>query len=154
MRKWFCLSALAWGAFAAAAGRHELNGTWQLDRSHSEVSDEKLKSETLEIQQMEDSVQIADAITATDGKERKSDIQCNTLGKECKLKGEQVSIWYNGSMLVMMETRRGGVLVVKKRLKASGDGQTLTMEVTSIAPQGKSESFTFTKQPVTAAAKH
>jgi len=84
MWKQLCLSALALGAAAAAAGRPDLNGTWQLDLSRSELGDDKLKSETLEIQQMEDSVQIADAMIAADGKERKSDIQCNTLGKECQ----------------------------------------------------------------------
>jgi len=154
MWKQLCLSALALGAAAAAGGRPDLNGTWQLDLSRSEPGDDKLKSETLEIQQMEDSVQIADAVIAADGKERKSDIQCNTLGKECKLKGEQVSIWYNGPMLIIMETRQGNEVVVKRRLKASDDGRTLNMEVIRMAPSGeKTERFTFMKQPVTATAK-
>lgn len=153
MWKKLCLSALALAAAAVAAGRPDLNGTWQLDRSRGEIGDDKLKSETLGIQQMEDSVQIADAITATDGKERKSEIQCNTLGKECKLKGEQVTSYYNGSMLVVIETLRNN-LVVKRRLKTSDDGQTLSMEVIRMTPSGeKSESFLFTKQPVTATAK-
>ena len=151
MCKWFYLSALAFGAIAMAAGRGELNGTWQLDRNHSAAGEEKLKSETLAIQQSEDAVHIDDAIVAADGKERKSNIQCNTVGKECQVKGEQISMWYNGPMLVMMETR--GTTVVKKRLKTSDDGQTLQLEVIHIVPQSESENFTFVKQPVTTAVK-
>jgi hypothetical protein len=153
MRKWPCLSALALGA-AVAAGRPDLNGTWQLDRSHSETGDDKLKSETLDIQQTEDSIQIADAVIDTDGRERKSAIQCNTMGKECKVKGELVSSWYNGPTLVIMETWRANEVVVKKSLKQSADGRTLNIEVIHIAPPGeKNEILAFTRQAVTAAAK-
>ena len=151
MWKWVCLSALALGA-AAAAGRPQLTGTWQLDRARSQPGDEKLKSETLSIQQGDDSVQISDDVTETDGKEHKSDIQCNTVGKECKLKSEQVSAWYNGPILVIIETRRGNEVVVRKRLKTSDDGQTLSMEVDHLAPPSeKNETYTFTKSTTTAA---
>jgi len=57
-------------------------------------------------------------------------------------------------MLIIMEKRQANEVVVKKRLKASDDGRTLNMEVIRMAPSGeKTKSFTFTKQPVTAAAK-
>jgi len=153
MFKRLCVSALALSAAAMAAGRSDLNGTWQLDRSRSTIGDDKLKDETLDIHQKEDSVRIADALTEADGKQRKSDIQCNTLGKECKLKGEQVSAWYNGEALVIMETLRNDV-VVKRRLKASDDGRTLSVEVTRMASSGeKSESFSFSRQPTATAQR-
>ena len=61
-------------------------------------------------------------------------------------------MWHNGPMLVLMETR--GNAVIKKRLKLSDDGQTLSLEVIHIAPkEDKGESFTFVIQPETAAAK-
>ncbi|HEY2017759.1 MAG TPA: hypothetical protein VGH38_29845, partial [Bryobacteraceae bacterium] len=144
MWKWFYLSALLAGA-AAAADRPDLNGTWQLDPAHSQFTEDRLKSETLEIQQKEDSIQISEALTDPAGKERKSDVQCNTAGKECKLKGEQVSFWYNGPILVMMETRKGNEVVTKTSLKL--DGETLSVEVVHIAPAGeKNETLTFRKQ--------
>ena len=142
MGKWLCLWVAAVG-MSAAAGRADLNGVWQLDRTHS---GDKVKSETLEIQQTEGAIQIADTTVGADGKEQKSDIQCNTLGKECKLKDEQVSLWYNGPMLVLMETRRANESVVKKRLKTSVDGRTLTLDVIHISPSGENETLTFTKR--------
>jgi hypothetical protein len=148
MWKWLCLSAVTLGT-VCAAGRADLSGVWELDRTHS---GDKVKSETLQITQSEGAIQIADTMVDADGKEQKSDIQCNTLGKECKLKGEQVSLWYNGPMLVVMEMRRANE-VVKKQLKTSDDGQTLKLDVIHIAPAGeKDETLTFTKQPSAARA--
>lgn len=135
MRIWLCAAAVALSASAVGADRPDLNGSWQL------------KGETLAIVQKEDSIQITDVTTDTDGKDTKVDLQCNTLGKECKSKGEQVSFWYNGPMLVMMEMRRGNEVVIKKRLKPSEDGKTLSMEVIHIVPPAeKSETLTFVRQ--------
>lgn len=146
MRRWLFLAVLASSA-AALDNRALLNGTWHLDPSHSKIAEEKVKSETLEIQQNEDSIHFTDSMTDPEGKERKSGVDCNTVGKECKLKGEQVSFWYNGPALIMMETRRNSEVVIKKSLKASEDGQTLNVEVTHIAPVGeKNETLTFRKQ--------
>jgi hypothetical protein len=145
MRCFFSLAAFALAA--AAADRPDFNGTWSLDASRSQFGEDKLKSATLEIRQTGDSIQIVEALTDPDGKERKLDIQCNTLGKECKTKDEQVSIWYNGPMLVLMETRRGNEVVLKRRLKRSDDGKTLSVEVMHIAPPGaKNEVYAFNRQ--------
>lgn len=52
-----------------------------------------------------------------------------------------------------METLPNDV-VVKRRLKASDDGRTLSVEVTRMAPSGeKSESFRFTRQPTATAQR-
>jgi hypothetical protein len=127
---------------AMAAGRPDLNGTWQLDSTGLE---NKLKSETLVIHQDEDSVQIAEDRTGKNGKEIKDDIQCNTLGQECKLKNAQVSLWYNGSILVLVETHND--IVTRTRFTPSGDGKTLNLEVTHMGPGNqKTENLIFTKQ--------
>ena len=127
---------------AMAADRPELNGTWQLDASGA---DSKFKSETLVIHQTEDSVEIAKDRTTKSGKESKDDIQCNTMGQECKLKNVQVSLWYNGSMLVLVETHND--VVTKTRFSSSEDGKTLKLEVTHMAPGAqKIENLTFTKK--------
>ena len=153
MRKRLFLTALALGTAAFAAGRADLAGTWQLDPSRSDSGEEKLKGETLDIKQMEDAVQVADALIEADGKERKSDVQCNTLGKECKLRGEQVTVYYNGNALVIMETLPKDV-VVKRRLEATDDGRTLNMRLTRLAPSGeKIENYTFTRQPASTAKR-
>jgi hypothetical protein len=145
MYKWIGFFALGLCA-AMAAGRPDLNGVWQLD-SNGLAGESKLKSETLVIHQSEDSVQISDDRTGKNGKEFKNEIDCNTLGQECKLKSAQVSLWYNGSMLVLVETQHDNTVVTKKRLTPSEDGKTLSMEVIHIAPANqKTENLTFTKQ--------
>ncbi|MGO9255316.1 MAG: hypothetical protein ACLQU1_03290 [Bryobacteraceae bacterium] len=129
---------------AMAAGRPDLNGVWQLDSSGL-PGESKLKSETLVIHQSEDSVQISEDRTGKNGKEFKDDIQCNTMGQECKLKNAQVSLWYNGSILVLVETHND--VVTKTRFTSSEDGKTLNMEVTHMAPGNpRTENLTFTKQ--------
>jgi hypothetical protein len=139
------LGLFALGLFSAmAAGRPDLNGVWQLDGS-TLAGESKLKSETLVIHQGDDSVQISQERTARNGKEIKNEIDCNTEGKECKLKNTQVSLWYNGAMLVLVETHND--VVTKTRFTPSEDGKTLNMEVIHMAPgTPKTETLTFTRQ--------
>ena len=149
MRKFLWISALA-AAAGWAADRPSLTGSWLLDPAHTEVNGDKPKSLSLSIRQDEDAIQISEAATDASGREKKSDIQCNTLGKLCKVKdaGElaEITMYYNGDRLVAIETRHNNDIAIKKRLKASDDGKTLTMEVIHIAPQAKTENYTFTKQ--------
>ncbi len=145
MWKILCLSAAALSCVVlpsgvAAADRPELAGTWQLDATHSQIGDPKLKDMTWSITQKDDSIVIAQAVTDTGGKEKKCDIQCGTEGAECKIKewGQptQVTLYYNGPALVMLEQSHGTDFVTKKRLLTSADGKTLTVEVQHIAPPG------------------
>ncbi len=130
---------------AMAADRPELNGTWQLDSS-TLSAEAKLKSETLVIHQDEDSVQISEDRTGKNGKEMKDDIQCNTMGQQCKLKNAEVSAWYNGSILVLVQTHND--VTTRTRFSPSDDGKTLHLEISHMGPSGeKLEKLTFTKQP-------
>jgi len=136
---------------ASAADRADLNGTWVLDLSHSSGPGSKVKAETLFISQKTDAVQLSEATTETNGKELKVDIACNTDAQGCKVKengqATEVSFWYNGPTLVMMEQRHGNDFVTQTKLKPSEDGKTLSMEVVYLAPVGhKPENYTFTKQ--------
>jgi hypothetical protein len=147
MRKLACFGAMLFAAWAA--DRPDVNGKWVLDATHSESG--KVKSETLSINQKDDAVQISDEMTETNGKAVKVDVSCNTEGQECKVKengqSTQVSFWYNGPVLVMMEQRHGNDFVTQKKLKPSDDGKSLSMQVVYIAPPGhKPETYTFTKQ--------
>jgi hypothetical protein len=120
-----------------AADRPELNGTWQLSSAH----EGKLKFETLLIQQTPDSVKISE----TGAKEKPVDLACGVDGHECKLKEGEISCWYNGQALVMMEMHHNRDVVTKMRLEPSEDGKTLNVEVTRVSPPGSSFTYTFKK---------
>lgn len=146
MRRYFLLFILALAA-AVAADHPALGGMWVLDPSHSDMDATKIKSETLSIDQQAEAVHISETVTAPNGKESTSDISCNTAGETCKIKDHghaDVSFWYNGAMLVMSEIRNGNDWIVKRRLKPSDDGHTLTIEVIHLAPVSKTETLTFT----------
>jgi len=146
MRKCTLLALVLLGG-AAGADRPDLNGDWRLDPSHTQGSDSKTKAYALTIHQTDESIGLSEAITDTDGKERKTEIQCKTDGGECKVKQGTVSFWYDGSSLVLMEVRRNNANVIKRRFQTSEDGKSLSMEITPIAPPGqKVETLTFAKQ--------
>lgn len=145
MWKYAWISTLLVGA-AAAADHPNLNGTWALDAAHSQIRESKLKAETLAIQQKEDAVQIADEVSAG-GKDHKSEYECLADGSTCKANDLSVMVYYNGPVLVLMEMRHNNAIVVKKRIKASDDGKTLSMDIIHVAPVGlQNETLTFVKQ--------
>jgi hypothetical protein len=145
MRNWLCVALLVAGS-AAAADRPDLTGTWKLDLAHSQTGDEKIQSGTLLIHQTGDAVTITNNQVAPDGKEKKLEVNCNTMGKECKLKEGSFSLYYNGPVLVMVQTR-GSDLAVKRSFTLSPDGTRITMEVTHLSPPGKpGESYLYVKQ--------
>jgi hypothetical protein len=117
-------------ALAFAAGRPQLNGTWQ-----------SANAETVAIQQTEDSVQITETV-----RDKQTAVQCNTIGKSCKVKGGEVTFWYSGPMLVMMESLRNASHVTEKRWTPSDDGKTLNLEVIHINPTGGSEKVAYNRR--------
>ena len=145
----FLLLAAAAGTCAFAADRPVLNGTWQLDPGQSQVADAKVKGETWAITQKDGTVGIVETVTDTGGKEKKVNIECGTEGQNCQVKENgqptQVSMYYNGDALVLLEQWHGTDYVTKKRIRT--DGKTLTVEVMHIAPPGhKDEVLKFVKQ--------
>jgi hypothetical protein len=146
MRKLALLSIMTLTA-AVGADHPALGGTWVLDPARSDTGG-KIKSEMLSIDQQAEAVHLSQTITDANGKETKSEIACNTAGETCKIKDHgaaEVSFWYNSGMLVMSEMRHGNDWVVKRRLKPSDDGRTLTIEVIHLAPDQKTETLTFTR---------
>lgn len=149
MWKILCLSAAILSA-TAAADRPELSGTWQLDAAKSQFADVKMKAATWSIAQKDASINIAQAITESNGKQVKIDVDCSTEGQPCTIKeaGQptQVTMYYNGPALVMLEQLHGTEMVTKKRILLSADGKTLTVDVQHLAPPGrKNETWTFVK---------
>jgi hypothetical protein len=130
----------SWGA----GDRSDLNGTWL-------ISEGKL-TRTLSISQKGDGVELTDSATEANGKQKKVDVACQSDGQPCKVKMDghpaEVSFWFNGQTLVMLEQTHGNDFVTKWRMKASDDGKTLTMEIEHVSPPGrKTENITFTRQP-------
>jgi hypothetical protein len=137
------VSLLAIPAAGQEEERPKFSGTWEFDASKSDVHLSKISSATWVIEEGDNSIHI----TQTDnGKSKKLELQCTTDGKECKLPGDRrASFWYNGPLLVEMETKVDHV--IRYKMKVSEDGKTLTVEVTHIVPQSdKIDTLVFQKQ--------
>ena len=96
------------------------------------------------ISEDDSSIQITES---EDGASKKIEMKCTTDGKQCKVTGDKAtaSFWYNGPMLVEMETK--GDKVMRYRMKLSDDGKTLTVATTSIVPQSTQDDvLVFRKQ--------
>jgi hypothetical protein len=78
-------------------------------------------------------------VSEFDHERKVAEFECNTIGKECDVKdggkAAKVTMYFNGPMLVMMETR--GSDVVKRRFRADGD--LLEVDTMPIVPAGKTE---------------
>jgi hypothetical protein len=122
--------------------RPNFSGTWQLDASKSELHLSKISSATWVIEEGDNSIHISET---ENGKSKKTELQCSTDGKECKFPGDRRdSFWFNGAMLVDMETKNTNV--TRYRMKISDDGKTLTVEVNQIVPQNdKTDTMVFQK---------
>ena len=124
--------------------RPSLTGTWQLDTAKSEVRGGKINPATWVIEETDNSIHITQSES---GKSKKIEMQCTTDGKECQVTGDKAkaSFWYNGPMLVEMETK--GDHVMRYRMKVAEDGKTLSVEMTHIVPQiDKIDTLVFAKQ--------
>jgi hypothetical protein len=140
-----CFSLAIFALSAMAQDRPLMTGTWQLDAAKSDLKTIKPSAATWVIDEGDNSIHIVESET---GKSKKLDLQCTTDGKECQVAGDKAraSFWYNGPMLVEMETR--GDRVTRFRLKVSEDAKTLTVEMTHIVPQmDKIDVMIFNKQP-------
>jgi hypothetical protein len=142
---WLAYSVLAVFALPMAAqDRPDLSGTWQFDSSKSEMHSIRIAGATWVIHEDDSSIQITES---EDGASKKIELKCTTDGKQCKIGGEKAtaSFWYNGPMLVEMESK--GDRVVRYRMKLSDDGKTLTVATTSIVPQASQDDvLVFRKQ--------
>ncbi len=132
----------------AAADWRDLTGAWTLDPAHSPAA--KVKAESLSIQQTENTIELTDALTDSNGKEWKSVFHCNIDGNQCKVKDQGqnavLTFWYNGLALMMMETKKDGAYVIRKQLTLSEDAKTLSLELEHLNPPGAKEVYTYTKQ--------
>jgi hypothetical protein len=129
--------------------RPDLSGKWLLDASKSEMQLNRLSALTMVISEKDGNIKINEDEKLADGKERKIAYACTTDGKECDVSGTKAkaSFWYNGPMLVSMETQRNGGSVIRQRLKLSQDSKQLTVEISSLVPKtDKMDKLVFDRQ--------
>jgi len=133
-----CLTAFL-GAFLStiavaedSAERAKLTGAWQ--------SQEGAVKAVWILESQGDAIHI----TNSQGDKKIAEYAC-TLGKECEVKEGgrkvKVTLYFNGSKLVMLETK--GEEVVKRRFGAAEQGDTLELEVIPVVPDGKTETLHF-----------
>jgi hypothetical protein len=128
----------------AGQDRPNLSGTWQFDSSQSQLHSVTIAGATWVINEDDSSIQITES---EDRANKKIELKCTTDGKECKISGEKAtaSFWFNGPLLVEMESK--GDHVTRYRMKLSDDGKTLTVDTTSIVPQSSQDDvLVFRKQ--------
>ena len=125
-----CLAPAVLALPCAAQDHPNLAGTWQFDASKSEQHTSKIAEATWVIEESDNSIHITE-----NGAGKKVDLKCSTDGKDCSIAGEKAkaSFWFNGPLLVEMETR--GDHVNRYRMKLSDEGKTLTVELNSIVPR-------------------
>jgi hypothetical protein len=118
--------------------RDKLLGKWQPATAKDE-------SEMWWLETVGDSLRISHSM-----KQKTDAIECNIVGKDCEVKvggrKAKVSLWFNGDMLVEMETR--GTEVIKRRFKIA-ENDTLKLETMQIVPPGKTEMAEFKRAAAT-----
>lgn len=144
---------IACGAFCACVyaqdDKPDLTGKWQLDPAKSDMQVNKLSDMMLVIAEKDGKINITQDEKLPDGKERKLTYNCPTNGVDCTVPetGAKASFWYNGPMLVNMETEKKGGSVIRERMKLSPDSKQLTVEISSLVPASdKVDKFVLQKQ--------
>jgi hypothetical protein len=134
----FAVLVVGVAAHAATPDRDKLIGSWEARGSGAGGT-------VWTVASVGDSVRI----TETENEKQVSQIECNTLGRQCELKQAgkpvKVSMWFNGPKLVVMEVR--GEEVLKRRFHAADDGNSMELEVIHIAPSGKPELLRLARTP-------
>ncbi len=132
------LAALLFGVacFADDTERAKLMGTWEIQNGTYQGSKViwliESKGEALHV-------------THLQGDRKIVDFECSIDGRECATKesghSARVSLWFNGSKLVELETK--GSDVVKHRFGIYGGGDEMDLEVIPVASESKAETVHF-----------
>lgn len=140
-----------------AQDRLDMSGVWRLAPAQSEIHSHVASDLTWQIKETSEGIHW---IQREGESKNLGEWQCGLDGKECKVKDEGhsalVSFYYNGPVLVELETEGANRdNVTKKRISLSPDGNSLTVEVVHLMPQGRPpEKLVLVKQPVTTAQNH
>ena len=146
MRKieWIAIGSVfaLFATLANAQDKPDFTGNWQLDPAKCELHTAKVDNATWAIQESDNSIHLTETESG-----KAVEMKCSTDGKDCNVQGDKAkaSFWFNGAMLVEMETK--GDHVTRYRLTLSQDGKTLKVETTYIVPKGdENDVLVFTKK--------
>lgn len=127
------------------ANRAKLSGSWKASASQAKSAEIWVLDE-----QPNDAIHIRHA----DSERTLTEFDCNTMGKECKVrvagKPASVSMWFDGATLVQMETR--GSNVTRRKFQVTGGGDSLSIEATPLVPAGKPQVTGFERSEAAAKA--
>ncbi len=94
-------------------------------------------------------------VTQTDGGKKIADFRCDTRGASCdvKISGKKamVSMWFNGSKLLQMETN--GSDVIERSFTILAEGDVMEVEIIPIVPGGKKETLQYKRALLSAQGK-
>ena len=133
---------------AADTAPPNYSGVWQLEPEHSQVP--AGETITYNIQDSSGQVVFSRIIHERDGRQLTSHFSCKTGGGQCQFdeggRKAQVSLWYDGPALVVLETNTGDTSVTQWRLTMGPDGKTLNVEVEHLEPSDRTEKLVFAKK--------
>ena len=138
-----CILVLSVLPAMAQPAKPNLSGVWKLDVAKSEIHSPGSAEETIEIDQKDSKIHVTMASKMSDGKESKLEFHCNMDGKDCDAGESKISLWFNGSTLVLMDV--GADVVTKSSMKLGPDGKTMSVDVTHIAPHADPDKLLFEK---------
>jgi hypothetical protein len=137
-------------AMSFAATPPDFSGKWILDNSRSQGANGE--SIELTIQQTTGGkIDYKRILRERDGKQIQMTFTCAADGTTCDLDEDghkaKVSLWYDGSALVMAKTDgESRDSTTERSFTVSPDGKTLTVEFTNYSGSGKPEKLVFSKQ--------
>ena len=134
---------------AAAAGPPDYSGTWQLDAAKSPEA--AGRAVTLTIQEDSGKINFTRTARERDGREVTSRFSCQPGGTTCEFDEgghkAKVSLWYDGTALVILKTDGPKEdSVTQWKLQLGPDKNSLTVDLTHIEPNDKTENLVFDKR--------
>ncbi len=136
--------------FAGDDGPPNFTGTWQLDAAKSPEAEGQ--SLTFTIKDDAGGIHFASVTHEKDGKEITRSFTCKAGGNTCDFDDGghkcKVSVWYDGTALVILKTDGPKEDSVSQwKLQLSPDKSLLNAELSRIEPSDKPETLVFDKKP-------
>ena len=134
---------------AFAGSTPNFSGTWELDASKSPGTEGRTITYT--IQSVSGKINFTRVVREHDGKEVTSQFTCDTAGSQCDFDEgghkAHVSLWYNGSALMILKTDGPKEDVVTQwKLELESGGKGLKVDFEHIDPTDKPETLVFDKK--------